>query len=34
VWENTGLMGVVPAWKIQEVLDMEELREMREAKRK
>ena len=34
IWENTGLMGVVPAWKIQEVLEMEELRMVREEKKK
>jgi hypothetical protein len=26
---NTGIMGVVPVWKLQELLDYEEVRDMR-----
>jgi len=30
VEENTGMAGVIPAWKITEVLDLEELKSMRD----
>lgn len=33
VWQNRGMAGVVPAWKITELLKSEELEEMRQAQR-
>ena len=33
-WDNTGLMGVVPAWKLPEPLDVDRFREMRDQKKK